>query len=298
MEQNLRTNPDRVGRRFPLREFHLLLFPPYFWLVVFFAAPMAIVVACSFSHRDPSGGFHLGFTLENYRQVFDPLYFKVLLRSILYATSTTAFTLLIAFPIAYYMAFAKPSVKYLLMFLVIVPFWTNFLIRMYSWMIILGGSGLINNLLRMTGLIDQPLPLMNNALAVNIGLVYGELPYMILPIFAALDRLDVSLLEASMDLGGNRVQNFFRVTFPLSLPGVVAGVIFVFIPTIGNFVVPDILGGKDSLMIGNIITSMFSQGRHWPLGSALSSVLTFGVMIFIALYIRYSESKKINLVEA
>lgn len=283
--------------RFRLKEFHFLIFPPYFWLLIFFAIPLIIVLICSVGYRDTYVGFKAGFTLEHYKTVFDPLYIRIFIRSFIYAAITTILTFLIAYPTAYFMAFASTRVKYLVMFLVIVPFWTNFLIRMYSWIIILGSEGLVNKALMAVGIIKEPLHLLNNPVSVIIGLVYGELPYMILPIFAALDRLDTSLIEASMDLGGDKRRTFLKITFPLSLAGVVAGVIFVFVPTLGNFVVPDILGGNNTIMIGNVISSQFKQGHNWPFGSALSSVLTFIVMIFIAIYIRFSESEKSRLLE-
>ncbi len=160
---------------------------------------------------------------------------------------------------------------------------------------ILGREGLINKTLMWSGMISEPLSLLNSTFAVYLGFIYYNLPYMIIPIFSALDKMDVSLIEASMDLGAGKKRTFFKITFPQSIPGVVAGIVFVFIPTLGNFVIPDLLGGKDNYIIGNLITLQFQQGRNWPLGSALSSVLIFLAMIFISLYIRYynpSKSKK------
>ncbi len=224
----------------------------------------------------------------------EPLYLSVLWRSLEYAFFTTGITVLIAFPIAYYMAFASPQAKLLLMFLVVLPFWTNFLIRMYSFVIILGGSGLVNSFLMGLGLVKEPVKLLHNAFSVYLGFIYGNLPYMILPIFASLDRMDIRLLEASMDLGASRTQTFFKVTLPFALPGLVAGIVFVFVPTLGNFIVPEILGGPDDIILGNIINRQFLASRNWPFGAALSSALTFGLMILIAAYIRYFDpaSKK------
>jgi putrescine transport system permease protein len=222
---------------------------------------------------------------------------SIFLKSFLYALITTLLTLAIAFPMAYYMAFASPRMKMIVMFLIILPFWTNFLIRMYSLMTLLGESGLINSALLYTGIISEPLKLMNNTLGTFIGFVYWNLPFMVLPIFSSLDRMDVSLLEASLDLGASRSQTFWKITFPYSVAGLVAGIIFTFIPTLGNFVIPEFLGGSDNLMIGNVITSQYLQVRNWPFGSALSTVLMVIVMIFISLYIRFFDpTKSKNLV--
>ena len=266
--------------------------PPTFWLLVFFVIPGIIVIGYSFSTTGTGGGIDLRFTLEHYHLSFNGLYVSIFLKSFLYALITTVITLAIAFPIAYYMAFASPRMKIILMFLIILPFWTNFLVRMYSLMSLLGKSGLINSILLYSGIVDEPLKLMNNSFGMYIGFIYWNLPFMILPIFSALDRMDVSLLEASLDLGASRNQTFRNITFPYSVPGVVAGIVFTFIPTLGNFVIPEFLGGPDNLMIGNVITAQYLEVRNWPFGSALATVLTIGVMIFITIYIRFYDPAK------
>ena len=266
--------------------------PPTFWLLVFFVIPVIIVIGYSFSTTGTGGGIDLRFTLEHYHLSFNGLYVSIFLKSFLYALITTVITLAIAFPIAYYMAFASPRMKIILMFLIILPFWTNFLVRMYSLMSLLGKSGLINSILLYSGIVDEPLKLMNNSFGMYIGFIYWNLPFMILPIFSALDRMDVSLLEASLDLGASRNQTFRNITFPYSVPGVVAGIVFTFIPTLGNFVIPEFLGGPDNLMIGNVITAQYLEVRNWPFGSALATVLTIGVMIFITIYIRFYDPAK------
>ena len=266
--------------------------PPTFWLLVFFVIPGIIVIGYSFSTMGTGGGIDLRFTLEHYHLSFNGLYVSIFLKSFLYALITTVITLAIAFPIAYYMAFASPRMKIILMFLIILPFWTNFLVRMYSLMSLLGKSGLINSILLYSGIVDEPLKLMNNSFGMYIGFIYWNLPFMILPIFSALDRMDVSLLEASLDLGASRNQTFRNITFPYSVPGVVAGIVFTFIPTLGNFVIPEFLGGPDNLMIGNVITAQYLEVRNWPFGSALATVLTIGVMIFITIYIRFYDPAK------
>ncbi|HPR30538.1 MAG TPA: ABC transporter permease [Prolixibacteraceae bacterium] len=275
-----------------IKEQYLLMAPPAFWLLVFFLVPAIIVVGYSFCTPKSDGGMSPVFTLENYRQVFQGLYLSVLGKSFGYALLTTLFTLALAFPMAYYMAFASRRMKMLLLFLIILPFWTNFLIRMFSIMILLGDNGLINTILVSTGIVDQPVKLMNNSLGMYVGFVYWNLPFMILPIFSSLDRMDVSLLEASLDLGASRWQTFLKITLPYAVPGLVAGIIFVFIPTLGNFIIPEFLGGTQNTMIGNLITTQYLQARNGPFGSALSTVLIFVVMLFIVLYIRFFDPTK------
>jgi spermidine/putrescine transport system permease protein len=270
-------------------EKRLLLFPPALWLFFFFGLPLAIVLYFSLCPQDIHGGVLPGFTLEHYRRIADPLYVGILIQSVKVAAITTIVTLLLAYPTAYYMAFAPQRTKMLLMFLVILPFGTNFLVRMYSFVNILGADGVINTVLIRLGIIHEPLALIYNMLAVYIGFIYGSLPYMILPIFAAMDRMDISLLEASMDLGAGPLRTFFRITLPYSMPGIAAGIVFVFIPTLGNFVVPEILGGADDILIGNVISRQFLSSRNWPFGSALSAILVFGLMILITMYIRFYD---------
>jgi len=271
---------------------HLLLAPPVFWLALFFIIPVLIVLGYSFGIGLTDGGNPDGFTLRFYRQAFEGMYLRIFLKSFFYAFVTTVITLSLAFPVAYFMAFASPRVKMTVMFLIILPFWTNFLIRMYSLMTLLGDSGLVNSVLIYTGITDTPVRMLNNTTGVYIGFVYWNLPFMILPIFSSLDRMDISLIEASLDLGASHRRTFFRITLPYAIPGVVAGIIFTFIPTLGNFVIPEFLGGTDNTMIGNVITAQYLQARNWPFGSALSTILMFIVMIFISLYIRFFDPTK------
>lgn len=275
-----------------IKEQYILLMPPAFWLLLFFVVPMLIVIGYSFSSGGDSLSLLKGFSLENYKNVFQDLYFRIFLKSFWYALVTTIITLLIAFPIAYYMSFASPRAKIIISFLIILPFWTNFLIRMYSIMILLGDTGLINTALIQSGIINEPLRMMNNTFGVYVGFVYWNLPFMILPIFSSLDRMDVSLLEASLDLGANKRQTFFNITLPYAIPGLISGIIFTFIPTLGNFVIPEFLGNANNSMIGNVITSQYLQARNWPFGSALSTLLIFIMMIFISLYIRFFDPAK------
>jgi spermidine/putrescine transport system permease protein len=274
----------------PKFEKRILTWPPYFWLIAFFLLPMMLIFASAFGHRGDFGGIIWGFTFENFFRIFDPIYYKAIARSFEYSIIATSLTLLISYPVAYYISFSPPRLKGILMFLIILPFWTNFLIRIFSWFILLGRNGLINNALMGLGIINEPLSLLHNAFSVNIGLIYGELPYMILPIIASLDRMNVSLLEASTDLGASKFHTFWRITFPISMPGIITGIIFVFIPMLGQFVVPDILGGTDSFMIGNVITSQYLVVRDWPFGSALSMALMMIVLLIIMAYLRFAPA--------
>ncbi len=268
------------------------MMPPAFWLLLFFIVPLIIVIGYSFSMTGTEGGIDHKLTLEHYFRAFNGLYVSIFLKSFLYALVTTVITVTIAFPMAYFMAFATPRMKIIMMFLIILPFWTNFLVRMYSLMSLLGKSGFINSILLNSGIIEEPLKMMNNSFGMYVGFVYWNLPFMILPIFSSLDRINISLIEASLDLGATKNQTFWRITFPYSVPGVVAGIVFTFIPTLGNFIIPEFLGGPDNLMIGNVITAQYLEVRNWPFGSALATVLTMFVMIFISIYIRFFDPAK------
>lgn len=246
----------------------------------------------SFSQRGTYGGVEYIFTFKNYINAIDPLYFKLFMRSLWYAFSSTLITLLIGYPIAYFISNSNSKLKAILIFLVILPFWTNFLIRIFSWVVILGIEGIVNDILLWTKIISSPLDLLYNDFSVILGLVYGVLPYMILPIVASLDRLDKTLLEASIDLGASRFETFYKITLPLSMQGIVTGIVFVFIPSLGQFVVPDILGGTSSYMIGNTISNQFITVRNWPFGSAMSMLLMLIVSVAVSIYIRYSKKEK------
>jgi len=268
---------------------YYLLLPSYFWVIVFFILPLILLFTISFASKQTYGGYEINFHLDNYARAIDPIYLKIAIRTFFYSITTTIFCFLLGYPIAYYISFTDGFKKVVLMFLILLPFWTNFLIRVYSWNTILGSYGLINSSLISLGVIDTPFDLLNNYISVNIGLLYGELPYMVLPIVASIDRIDRSILEASSDLGASKYYTFFNVTLPLSMPGIISGVVFVLIPTLGQFVIPDLLGGNDSFMIGNIITNQFIVVRDWPFGSTLSVYMMGFVMIPLYLYLRYSK---------
>ncbi len=254
-----------------------LLFPAGFWLFFFFLVPLGIVLVYSFAQRGVYGGIEWAFSLENYARALDPLYVKILWRSLGMALFTTIFCLLCGYPFAYFIAFAPAQLKNLLLILLIIPFWTNFLIRTYAWIVILQEEGLINSLLLSIGVIRQPLNLLYTPMSVMLGMVYGYLPFMVLPLYSSLEKLQPALLEASMDLGANRLKTFLHVTLPLTAPGIASGVVLVFIPTIGEFIIPDILGGAKTVLIGNLITNQFLTARDWPFGAAI----TFIVVLFV-----------------
>jgi putrescine transport system permease protein len=261
---------------------------PFVWLLVFFLAPFAIVAKISLSEPVTAIPPYLpvfnsiadlwnkvgDLSFENYVWLTgDPLYFRAFLSSLWIAFFSTLITLLVGYPIAYGMARAPVTVRPLLVMLVILPFWTSFLIRVYSWIGILKPEGLLNQLLMTLGLIDQPLIIINTNIAVYIGIVYSYLPFMVLPLYASLERLDRTLLEAAADLGSTPLKAFWQITFPLSLPGVFAGALLVFIPATGEFVIPDLLGGSRTLMIGRTLWNEFFLNRDWPVASAVAIVL-------------------------
>lgn len=281
MEQALRRNPA-------LRAW-LLLAPALLFLLIFFIAPLFIVVIYSFLERGTYGGVIWQFTTENFARVFDPLYFKTFLRSLYIAVLTTGVCLLMGYPLAYFLTRRPPRQRSLLLLALMIPFWTNFLIRTYAWLNLLRtNTGLINVSLLNLGIIREPLPIFGNNFAIILGLVYGWLPVMVLPIYAALERLDKSLVEAAQDLYASGLHVFRRVIWPLSLPGVVAGCMLVFIPSLGAFVTPAILGGGKSLMIGNIISNQFLAAHDWPFGSALSVLMMVIMLLATLIYFRTS----------
>jgi spermidine/putrescine transport system permease protein len=263
----------------------LFLAPAALWMVVLFLAPLAVICFYSALTRGTYGGQSLPWTAENYRRLADSLYLSILLRSFLLAGIATAICLVLGFPLALFISRAGRR-KHLFLYLVILPFWTSFLVRTYAWMFLLRETGLLNTLLKSLGLISQPLPLLYNGGAVILGLVYGYLPFMVLPIFATLERLDRSLVEASADLGATPWVTLLRVITPLAKPGIVAGVVLVFIPCLGAYLTPDLLGGGKSVMVGNLIQNQFTTARDWPFGSAASLVLMALVMLVLMMFLR------------
>jgi spermidine/putrescine transport system permease protein len=264
----------------------LLFSPALIWLLVFFIAPLLIAVIVSLATRGPYGKTVYDLTGDNYLRALDRLYLPAYWRSVWVATATTIITVVVSFPAAYYIALRAPARwRRILLVLTVIPFWTSFLVRTYAWILLLRSEGLINSMLIGSGIIHEPLGLLYSDFAVLVGQVYGELPFMILPIYVALERLDKRLLEAAQDLGANRFWTFVRVTLPLSRPGLMAGVVLVFIPSLGAFITPDLLGGAKSVMIGNLIQSQFTL-LNQPFGSALSLILTISVLVLLGVAMR------------
>jgi spermidine/putrescine transport system permease protein len=265
-----------------LRSWFLL--PAWIWLSALFAAPFAIVLSYSLLSRGVYGGIERPWTWESYTRLFDPLYLGIFLRSAVMAVAATALCLVLAFPAALFISRARRR-KYLYLQLVMLPFWTSFLVRTYAWLFLLRDTGLINTALEATGIVRNPLPLLYNGGAVLLGLVYGYLPFMVLPIYATLERLDPALEEAAADLGARPWAALFRVVIPLSRPGIAAGCILVFIPSLGAYLTPDLLGGGRLVLVGNLVQNQFTTARDWPFGSAVSLLLmllvTLGVWRFL-----------------
>ena len=266
------------------------LLPARLWLGLFMAAPLVIICIYSALTRGAYGGVVLPWTAENYTRFFDPLYGAILLRSLLIAGAATALCLLLGFPLALFIARAQKR-RGLYLFLVILPFWTSFLVRTYAWLFLLRDTGLINTMLLSLGVIKEPAQLLYNTGAVLLGLVYGYLPFMILPLYATLERLDPALLEAAADLGAKPLTALFRVVVPLSAPGIRAGSILVFIPCVGAFLTPDLLGGGKTVMIGNLVQNQFTTARDWPFGSAVSLLLMLIVVLLVVVFLRREDEE-------
>lgn len=277
---------------------------PYFWLLTFFAIPFAIVLKISFAWLQPmQPGYTplfewageaqrlvLNLNLDNYQTVWqNSLYVSTLLYSLKVAAISTFWCLLLGYPMAYAIARAAPSIRGLLLMLIILPFWTSFLLRVYAWVGLLKTNGLINNTLLGMGFIDQPLTLLYTDFAVYVGMVYSYLPFMILPLYANLEKHDLTLLESAADLGARPMTAFLRVTLPLSMPGVIAGCLLVFIPAVGEYVIPSLLGRTDQLMIGTVLSAQFFGARNWPVASAVAIVLLIVLLIPILIFQRYQR---------
>lgn len=287
LQQHQSNSPTLENRK--QKTLLILLLPTTIWLLIFFVLPLIFVLVCSFLERGTYGGINWVFTLSHYQRLISPLYWGVFWRSLQLAALTTLVCLIIAYPLAFFIVTRPPRWRNLLLGLVIIPFWTNFLVRTYAWIVILGNEGVINSVLKSLQLIDQPLTLLFTPFAVIMGLIYGYLPFMILPLYATLERLDFSLVEAAQDLGANDLRSFLRVVFPLTQRGIIAGSILVFIPALGAFITPDILGGARTLMVGNVIQNQFLQARNWPFGSALSMILMGVILIPILIYFQTSN---------
>src|SRR5262245_37670741 len=275
-------------QRRPAAQAWSLLGPGMLWRVLFLLFPLLIMAVYSVMPRGTYGGVQPGLTLEHYRRFFDPLYLAILRRTVIWSLGCTAVCLLLGYPVAYLVARAGRW-RAVLLFLVVLPFWTSFLVRTFAMIFLLRDSGLVNTVLLRLGLIEAPLTLLYTPFAVLLGLVYGFLPFMILPVYASLEKLDPTLLEAAETLGATPLARFRRITLPLSLPGVVAGCFLAFIPAMGSFLTSDLLGGAKELMIGNLPQNQFAAARNWPFGSAASFVVTALVLVAVAAYLRVRD---------
>jgi spermidine/putrescine transport system permease protein len=273
---------DAIKRRALLSR-TLFLVPGLTYITAFMLIPLGFIIAYTFLTRGTYGGIEFIFTSENYTRALDSLYIGVLIKSIFIAAAATVLAFLIGFPVAYAITKLPTNRQNIMLVLIVLPFWTNFLIRTYAWIVLLNTQGFLNKGLINMGVISQPLELLYKPSAIVLGLLYAYIPLMILPIYSALVRIDPAMKEAAINLGATPAQAFRQVTLPLALPGVLVGAIFVFVPSVGNFIVPELLGGGKTVMVGNLIRDQFLKARDWPFGSvlALSMVIMLLVLFFV-----------------
>ena len=286
-----------------------IVFTPYFWLVLFFFIPLILIFKISISVAEwgmpPyqnlfiwNNGLQLNATLENYVFIItDSYYISSFINSLQLAFFSTILCIIIGYPIAYYIATSSHNLRNILLILIIIPFWSSFLLRVYAWKIILQGNGVINIFLIYLGIIDEPLHLLYNQYAVLIGVVYTYLPLMILPLYGFVVKFDLKLIEAAHDLGSKKISTFYKIILPLSIPGILAGSLLVFIPVVGEFIIPEMLGGSDKLYYGKILWEEFFINRNWPSASALAFlgiiILVLPIIIFQILYSKWSYKNEI-----
>jgi spermidine/putrescine transport system permease protein len=284
-----------MSKKFNLQNAIILLIVS--WLTLFVLIPNVMIIGTSFLTRDEANLIDLTFTLDNYARLFDPLYAKVLWHSFYMAIIATIMCLIIGYPFAYIVAKMPHKWRPFMLFLVIVPFWTNSLIRTYGLKIVLGTQGILNKSLMAMDIIDKPLRIMYTETAVMIGLVYILLPFMILPLYSAIEKLDHHYIEAAKDLGASKLQTFTRVILPLTMPGIIGGCLLVLLPALGMFYVSDLLGGAKNLLIGNVIKSQVLNARNWPFGAATSIALTIAMAVMLYAYYRAGKllNKKVEL---
>ena len=284
----------------------LVIAVPFLWLLIFFVIPFLIVLNISFAEWSPlsrppyepvlqwleDGAMQVKLVFASYEYLFnEPLYVSAWLYSVKVAAISTLFCLLIGYPMAYAIARSEPSSRNIFLMLIILPFWTSFLLRVYAWIGLLKNDGVINNTLLALGIIDAPITMMNTSFAVYIGIVYSYLPFMILPLYSNLEKHDYTLLEAASDLGAGPVRSFLRVTLPLSVPGIVAGSLLVFIPAVGEYVIPSLLGRSDQLMIAKLLADEFFMNRDWPRASAVAIVMLLLLVVPIMIFQRFQSKE-------
>jgi spermidine/putrescine transport system permease protein len=274
-----------------MKKSNLSVLPVIVWLLLFMVVPMLIVVGISFMGRDNLGNVVFDFNLESYARFFDPLYLGIYWDTIVLSVMTTVICLVLSYPLAYYIANAGPKMQTWGLVLITIPFWINFLIRTYAWVLLLRTQGIVNSFLIDVGLIQEPLQMLYTKGAVLLGMVYTFIPFMVLPIYVALEQMDKKLLEAASDLGASGWRSFWHITLPQTKSGIMTGAVLVYVSTTGMFVVTDILGGSKSSMISNIIQSQFLGARNWPFGSALSVIFVITSLIIIALFNKAMTSR-------
>ena len=297
---NLKTLKRKLLRRPGQRA---VIAVPYVWLLVLFLVPFAIVLKISFAEQEIAippftplttvdedlGRLNIAVSYQNYADIFQNFYLLTYWSSIKTALTTTAICLLIGYPTAYAISRARPSIRNGLLLAIMLPFWTSFLLRVYAWMGLLGHNGIINNFLLKYGIISEPLDLFYNAFSLNLVMVYAYLPFMILPLYTQLVKLDGRLLEAASDLGARPIKSFFTITLPLSKTGIIAGSMLVFVPAVGEFVIPELVGGSENLMIGKVLWQAFFDQNNWPLASAVAVVMVALLVVPIALFQHYEN---------
>jgi spermidine/putrescine transport system permease protein len=277
----------------------ILIGPGAMWILLFFLIPSALIVVYSVLERQVGGGVVWSFSLDAYHRLFftpppEGAWFNdflvIFLRSVWWGVLTSIICLLVGYPLAYFIVLQPPSHRTIYIFLVLIPFWTNFLVRTYAWKFILNNNGLLNTILQALEL--PRVAVINTPTAVMIGLVYGSIPFMVLPLYASIEKLDFRLVEAAQDLGANYVRVFFRVILPLTRPGIMAGIILVFVPVTGQYIVPTILGGGRVAMLGNLLAQQFGPAANWPFGSAVAVLFMLLLMVGVAFYLRSEENRE------
>jgi len=263
-----------------------LVSPTAIYLLLFVVLPMVLIAGLSFLTRGSYGNIVYQVNYSNYARLLDPLYLRILVYSLGVGAATTVLTILIGYPLAYFIARAPARQRSLLLFLILLPFWTNFIIRIYAWIMILRTEGFLNTILLNLGVIQVPLNILYTPTAVLIGMVYEFLPFMVLPLYTSLEKIENAQLEAAADLGARPFRAFLRITLPLSVPGMIAGSILVFIPAMGMFVVPDLMGGAKTMLVGNLIRNQFLTARNWPFGAAAAMLLMILTLVFTLYYTR------------
>lgn len=277
-----------------MKKSKLTVIPLYLSTIVLVVIPLVYIIILSFLKKDAIWGVTNEFTLNNFIKIFDPVYLKTFVDSLILAFSTTIITLLLGYPFGYFMSKLGTKKRSIVMLLVVIPFWTNALVRIYGWIILLRTNGVLNSILLNLGLIDEPIKILYTYGAVLIGMVYSLLPFMILSIYTSAEKIDWSLIEAARDLGATSFQAFFTITLKLTLPGILSGVVLVFIPSVGLFFISDLLGGGKIMLIGNLIKNQLLVSRDWPFGAALSVVMMVMTLIIIWIYTKVSHTKDLE----